>query len=125
MDHGKIFVIMNSYKKERCEMELELYLLSPYEEYTKLHLCRKHWNYQWRGRKGSFFVENKIIRLRREIFGGLLQAVDGKIYKLDDTGYEFVKQYESGIPIQEICENLNVPIPEGKEFAERLKALGA
>jgi len=51
-------------------MKLDLYLLSPYEEYADKHMCRKHWNYRWRGRRGTHFTDNKLIKLRKENFGG-------------------------------------------------------
>jgi len=105
-------------------MELKLYLLSPYEEYSYKHMCRRHWNYQWRGRSSIHPIDNKIIRLRKESFGGLLQAMDGKIYVLDEEGYEFVEKYEGGSTIEEICEDFNMSVEEGKQFTKKLNHLG-
>jgi len=105
-------------------MKLELFLISAYEEYTNKHMCRDHWNYQWRGRRGTFLDDNKLIKLRKENFGGLLQAVDGKIYKLDDYGYDFVKQYRTGNPLCDICKNLSITKEEGLKFVEKLNEIG-
>lgn len=62
-------------------MQISLYLLSAYEEHDKMHMCRHHWNYQWRGRIGR--PEATKVKIRKERFGGLIQDVDGKIYKVD------------------------------------------
>ena len=60
-------------------MKINLYLLSPFEEYADKHACRRHWNYQWGGRRGSPFEGvNSNIKLRKESFGGLLKNYDGK-----------------------------------------------
>jgi len=71
-------------------MKIELYLISPHEEYANKHMCRKHWSYQWRGRRGLDMTPNKNVKVRQELFGGLLQAPDGKLYKLDDEAYFYM-----------------------------------
>lgn len=67
-------------------MKIELYLISPHEEYVNMHMCRKHWNFQWRGRRGSSSNPDKP-KLRKESFGGLLKSSDGKLWKLDREAY--------------------------------------
>ena len=80
-------------------MKIELFLISAYEEYAEKHACRKHWNFQWRGRRSTedkdfhickghwmyqwrarrgqpYTVDN--IKIRQESFGGLMQTPDGK-----------------------------------------------
>ena len=105
-------------------MKIDLYLLSPYEEYANKHMCRKHWNYQWRGRRSIKVENNKFIRLRRESFGGLLQAPDGKIFKVDDEGYLLTKQYMNKIPKNEISKNLKLNESEIKHFINKLAEIG-
>ena len=67
-------------------MRIELYLISPHEEYVDKHACRKHWNFQWGGRRGKTYV-NEGIKVRRESFGGLMKAPDSKLYRLDHEAY--------------------------------------
>lgn len=31
-------------------MKIDLFLVSAYEEFAEKNACRKHWNFQWRGR---------------------------------------------------------------------------
>jgi len=105
-------------------MKIDLFLISPYEEYPNKHICRRHWNYEWRGRRGTHFTENKTVKLRKESFGGLLQAVDGKIFKLDNSAYDFIKQYRTSVPIEKICKSLNISIEEGHQFTKQFDKLG-
>jgi len=70
-------------------MKIELYLISPHEEYAKYHSCRKHWNFQWRGRRGDLYV-NQGVKIRKEDFGGLMKSSDGKLWKLDDEAYFYM-----------------------------------
>ena len=72
-------------------MKIDLYLISPHEEYARYHACRKHWAYQWRARRGSpYDGAQSRIKLREESFGGLLMGTDGKLYKLDDEAYFYI-----------------------------------
>ena len=106
-------------------MKLELYLISPHEEYAEKHACRKHWNYQWGGRRGSPYdgVYSKI-KLRKESFGGLLLNSDGKLYKVDISGYKAIKLYMDGkVPCQ-IIEELQVDKKEVDQFFKELKQIG-
>ena len=105
-------------------MKVELYLISSYEEYANKHMCRGHWNYEWRGRRGTFLDSNSQIKIRKESFGGLLKVADGKIYKLDNNGYDFVKQYKMGNPLGKICNTLSITEKEGLEFVEKLNEIG-
>ena len=69
-------------------MKIELYLISSQEEYTNMHMCRRHWNFQWRGRRsGQLELLNGPIRLRKESFGGLMRTTDGKLWKLDHEAF--------------------------------------
>jgi len=70
-------------------MEIKLYLISPHQEYANYHACRKHWNFQWGGRRGTYLTPNNI-KIRKESFGGLMQAPDEKIYKLDHEAYFYL-----------------------------------
>jgi hypothetical protein len=106
-------------------MKLELYLISPYEEYAKKHACRKHWNYQWGGRRGSPFEgSNAKIRLRKESFGGLLKNSDGKLYKVDVSGYNAVRLFMNGNSPEEITNELDVGKKEADNFFRDLELLG-
>lgn len=106
-------------------MKLELYLISPHEEYAEKHACRKHWNYQWRGRRGSPYdgVYSKI-KLRKESFGGLLMNSDGKLYKVDTSGYNAIKLYMAGKQPSQIIEELNESETTGNHFFEELEKIG-
>lgn len=70
-------------------MKIELFLISSHEEYAGKHVCRKHWNYNWRGRRGWAPGDKNPprIKIRNESFGGLLEAPDGKLYRLDEEAY--------------------------------------
>ena len=68
-------------------MKTELYMISAHEEYTNKHICRRHWNYNWRGRRGADLTPNKNVKIRKESFGGLMQTSDGQIWKLDNEAY--------------------------------------
>lgn len=70
-------------------MKIELYLLSSFEEYANMHMCRRHWNFQWRGRRGNFNV-NEGVKIRPESFGGLMKSPDGKLWKLDREAYFYL-----------------------------------
>lgn len=72
-------------------MKIELYLLSSFEEYPHKHVCRRHWNFQWRGRRGKPF-EGKLstLKVRKETWGGLMKTPDGKLWKLDDEAYFYL-----------------------------------
>lgn len=50
-------------------------------------MCRKHWNYNWRGRRGARFDGNNNVKIRKELFGGLLMSPDGKLWKLDHEAH--------------------------------------
>lgn len=67
-------------------MKIELYMISAHEEYAVYHACRKHWNFQWRGRRGSSSNPDKL-KIRKESFGGLMKTGDGKLWKLDQEAY--------------------------------------
>ena len=71
-------------------MEIELYMISAHEEYAVKHMCRAHWNYNWRGRRGSMPDVISNIKIRKESFGGLMQSPDGKLWKLDDEAYFYL-----------------------------------
>lgn len=74
-------------------MKIELYLISPEEEYARKHMCRKHWNYNWRGRRrwSPYNPPDHIkIKIRKESFGGLMQTPDAKLWKLDHEAYFFL-----------------------------------
>jgi len=73
-------------------MKIELYLISSHEEYAEKHACRKHWNFQWRGRRGSPYelMDKSNIKIRRESFGGLMKTTDGKLWKLDNEAYFYL-----------------------------------
>jgi len=68
------------------KMKAELFLISPHEEYAVKHMCRRHWNFQWRGRRGSNGIYGKP-KIRKESFGGLLMGTDGKLWKVDNEAY--------------------------------------
>lgn len=73
-------------------MKIELYLVSPNEEYSNRRMCRGHWNYNWRGRRG-WNINNppkRLMKIRKEPFGGLMQTSDGKIWKLDHEAYFYL-----------------------------------
>ena len=105
-------------------MNIALFLLSAYEEYPNKHICRNHWNYQWRGRRGTHFKQVSKIKLRKESFGGLLQNSDGKIYRLDDEGYVFIKKMIEGKSFQQTCDELSIKKNEAMNFKEYLDQQG-
>jgi len=105
-------------------MEINLYMLSAYEEYANKHMCRGHWNYEWRGRRGTYLDGDNIVKLRKEEFGGLFQSADGKIYKIDNQGYEFIKQYLGGFSIKEICKRMQISDINGQNFVDKLTNIG-
>ena len=106
-------------------MKLELYLISPHEEYTKKHVCRKHWNYQWGGRRGSPYEGSYAkIKLRKESFGGLLKNSDGKLYMVDDSGYNAVRLFMNGKSPKQIINELNADEREANKFFKDLEHLG-
>ena len=106
-------------------MKIDLYLISPHEEYAEKHACRKHWNYQWRARRGSPYegVYSKI-KLRKETFGGLLMNSDGKLYKVDGPGYNAIKLYMEGGKPSQIIEELKENDNEINRFFKKLEQLG-
>lgn len=77
---------------EENKMKIELYLISPFEEYAGKHVCRKHWNFQWRGRRGTQSAPNRSIKLRKENFGALMQDENSVLWKLDDELYNYLKE---------------------------------
>lgn len=106
-------------------MNIELYLISPHEEYAEKHACRKHWNYQWRGRRGSSYegMYSKV-KLRKESFGGLLMNSDGKLYKVDKSGYDALEMFINGRKLDEVINTLNVSKKEASQFFNKLEQLG-
>lgn len=72
-------------------MKIDLFLISPHEEYANKHMCRKHWNYNWRGRRGTYLDGKNIVKIRKESFGGLMQSPDGQLWKLDPEAYFYLK----------------------------------
>ena len=72
-------------------MKIDLFLISSFEEYANKHMCRRHWNFQWRGRRGSMPDVNHGIKIRKESFGGLMKSPDGKLWRLDPEAYFFLK----------------------------------
>ena len=106
-------------------MKITLYLLSSFEEYADKHACRKHWNYQWGGRRGSPFEGvNSNIKLRKESFGGLLKNSDGKLYKVDDSGYNAIRLFMNGKSPKEIINELDADERETNNFFKELELLG-
>jgi hypothetical protein len=107
-------------------MRIDLYLISSFEEYPNKHVCRKHWNYQWRSRRwfSPFDGVYSKIMLRKESFGGLLKNNDGKLYKTDDSGFNAIKLYLDGKTQEEIIKDLNVEKEEADNFFKKLKLLG-
>lgn len=71
-------------------MKIELYMISSFEEYVGKHVCRSHWNYNWRGRRGADLTPNKNVKVRKENFGGLMQSPDGQIWKFDFEAYFYL-----------------------------------
>lgn len=71
-------------------MKAELYLLSPTEEYANKHICRKHWNYQWRKSRSSYLEHPVPPKIRKESFGGLIQLSNGELWKLDHEAYFYL-----------------------------------
>ena len=106
-------------------MKIELYMISPHEEYPNKHMCRRHWNYEWRGRRGSPFEGVYTnIKLRKEAFGGLLKNTDGKLYKVDDTGFHAIRLFMAGKAPVEIIRELNADKEEAYQFFKELELLG-
>jgi len=106
-------------------MKIELYLISSFEEYADKHMCRRHWNYQWGGRRGSPFEgANLYIKLRKESFGGLLKNTDGKLYKLDNSGFIAIRMLMDGKIPEEIVKELNIRKKEAYHFFDKLQRLG-
>lgn len=106
-------------------MEISLYLQSAYEEYDKMHMCRRHWNYQWGGRKGKMpFLRIPSIKMREECFGGLIQNIDGKIYKIDKQGFEVVRHLKKKKPLEEISSEMNISKDGLLSFVNYLQSLG-
>ena len=71
-------------------MKMELYLLSPTEEFANKHVCIKHWNYQWRRSRASYLESDKSPKVRKESFGGLMQIPSGELIKLDHEAYFYM-----------------------------------
>ena len=106
-------------------MRIDLYLISPHEEYAEKHACRKHWNYQWRGRRGSPYDGVYYnIKLRKESFGGLLMNSDGKLYKIDKSGYDALLLYMAGKQPSQIIKELNESKDIVDQFFKELKNIG-
>ena len=78
-------------------MKAELYLISPTEEYAVKHVCRKHWNYQWRRSRLSYIDANTKPKLRKESFGGLIQLSNGELWKLDHEAYFYLNLMIGGM----------------------------
>ena len=104
-------------------MDVELYLISANEEYANRHMCRGHWNYKWRGRKGSSPGRLNKIKMRKEKFGGLLQTMDGKIYKVDHEGFEVIKRFYEKQSKSQISKEMDIDKTELNEFIRELKKL--
>ena len=68
-------------------MKAELYLVSPTEEYANKHVCRMHWNYQWRRSRTNYLEHPRLPMIRKESFGGLIQLPNGELWKLDHEAY--------------------------------------
>jgi len=96
-------------------MKAELYMISSHEEYANMHMCRRHWNYNWRGRRGHMPGLREHMRVRKELFGGLLQTPDGTLMKLDHEAYDFFSKYLDNCPVEEICNHLNISVEEALE----------
>lgn len=106
-------------------MKIDLYLISSFEEFDRKHVCRQHWNYQWRSRRGSPFEGSQAkIKLREESFGGLLKNSDGKLYRVDDSGYNAIRLFMNGKSPEEITNKLDVDKREADNFFKELKLLG-
>ena len=106
-------------------MKITLYLLSSFEEYADKQICRRHWNYQWGGRRGSPFEGvNSNIKLRKETFGGLLKNYDGKLYKVDDSGYNAIRLFMNGKSREEIINELGADKKEVNDFLKELEHIG-
>jgi len=106
-------------------MKIDLYLISPHEEYAGKHACRRHWNYQWRARRGSPYDEvYSKIRLRKESFGGLLMNSDGRLFKVDKSGFDVLRLFMDGANPSKIVKKLNVNEREAEHFFKKLKQLG-
>lgn len=71
-------------------MKAELYLVSPTEEYANKHVCRMHWNYQWRRSRVSYLEHPRLPKIRKESFGGLIQLSNGELWKLDHEAYFYL-----------------------------------
>ena len=106
-------------------MKIELFLISSFEEYPNKHVCRKHWNYQWRSRRRySLNENNKKIKLRKEPFGGLLKNFDGKLYKLDDMGYKALELYFQDKTPEDIIKKLDLKPEIANNFFSEINHLG-
>lgn len=98
-------------------MKVSLFMLSAYEEYDSrnVHMCRGHWNFQWKGRYRPNPTKPfpiKPLKVRRESFGGLLQDYDGKIYRLDDEVYEAIMKMDRCLLLDEILNKLDIKLTE-------------
>jgi len=90
-------------------MQICLYLQNAYEEYDNAHMCRGHWNYQWGGRGSSEIPKrSSSIKIREERFGGLIQNVDGKIYKIDKQAFEVIRRLKDKQSLDKISNEMNI-----------------
>lgn len=104
-------------------MNIDLYLVSVNEEYANKNMCKGHWNYKWKGRKGSFSNKKNHVKAREEKFGGLIQTRKGKIYKVDHEGFEIIKKLYGDYSLSQILEEMKINKSELEEFMRKLEKL--
>ena len=69
-------------------MEIKILLDDAYQEYPDKVMCRRHWNFKWRGRRVTKQDDDcQVVRSRVEEFGGIIQTKSGQILMLDHEAF--------------------------------------